>query len=57
MVTLVKCQASYEELDDEDEEEEKELLLKEALEEGPYEGKMLVIRLALSGLASQNDFE
>jgi len=53
-------QASYGELNEEGEEEEKELFSNEALEEVEerlYEGEMLVIRRALSGLASQNDME
>ena len=59
-MTLAKCQASYEELDKGNEEGEKEFLLNEApkeVEEGLDEGEMLMIRWALSGLASQNDLE
>jgi len=44
----------------EEEEGERDLLMTEALEEveeGPNEGEMLVIRCALSGLASQNELE
>ena len=60
MVTLPKYQASYEELKEENDEGEKELYLDEAVEEvkeGPDEGEMLMIRCALSSLASQNELE
>ena len=60
IVTLAEYQASYEELEDENDKGEKELLMIEALkevEEGPNEGEMLVIRRALSGIASQHDME
>ena len=60
VVTLAEYHATCEELDDENDEEERELLMTEGLEEveeGPDEGEMLVIRRALSGIASQNDME
>ena len=60
IVTLAEYQASYEELGDENCKGEKELLLTQALEEveeEPDEGEMLVIRRALSGIASQQDME
>jgi len=56
MVTFAKYQASSEELGEENDEGGKELLMAEALEEveeGPDEGEMLMIRRALSALASQ----
>ena len=60
IVTLAEYHATCEELDDENDGEERELLMTEGLEEveeGPDEGEMLVIRRALSGIASQNDME
>jgi len=56
---LAEYQASFEE-SEEEEGGEKELYLIEPLEEveeGPDEGEVLVIRRALSGLASQGVFE
>jgi len=62
VVTLAEYQASFEELEEEEEEEEeeKEVYLgenMEEVEEGPDEGEMLVIRRALSGIATQDDME
>ena len=60
-MSLAKYQASLQELEEEEEEEgEKELFLNESLEEveeGLDEGEMLVIRRALSVIASQEDLE
>ena len=56
VVTLAEYQASFEE----EMEEEKELYLNETLEEveeGPDEGELLVVRRALSGLATQDGNE
>jgi len=56
---LAEFQASFEEFEGED-EGKKELYLNEALEEveeGLDEGELLVIRRALSGLASQDEFK
>ena len=56
MVTLAEYEASCGEFVEE-EEEEKEVYLNdyvEEVEEGPDEGELLVIRKALSGLASQD---
>ena len=59
IVTLAEFQASFKGLDGENEEQEehgsKESL--EEVEEGPDEGELLVIRRALSGLASQDELE
>jgi len=55
---LAEFQASIEEFKEE-EEGEKELALNESLEEveeGSDEGELLVIRRALSSLASQDEF-
>ena len=60
IVTLAEYQAICEEQDEENEGEGKDLLMTDVLEEveeGPDEGEMLVIRRALSGLASQQDME
>jgi len=60
MVTLAEYQASCGEFVEEEEEEEKEVYLNdyvEEVEEGPNEGELLVIRSALSGLASQDDLD
>jgi len=59
MVTLAEYQASCGEFV-EKEEEEKEVYLNdyvEKVEEGPDEGELLVIRRALSGLASQDGLD
>jgi len=59
MVTLAEYQASYGEFVEE-EEKEKEVYLNdyvEEVEEGPDEGELLVIRRALSGLASQDGLD
>ena len=58
MMSLAECQASFEELEEEEGGGEKELLLNEALEEvkeGLDEVEMLVIRGALSWIASRED--
>ena len=58
MVTLVKYQAYVEEGMEEEGEGDKQLYLNEPLEEvieGPVEGELLVMRRALSGLATQED--
>jgi len=58
MVTLAEYQASCGEFVEE--EEEKEVYLDdyiEEVEEGPDEGELLVIRRALSGLASQDGLD
>ena len=60
IVSLAEYQASFEYLEDEHGDVEGELLMTEALEEveeGPDDGEMLVIRRALSGIASQQDLE
>ena len=57
---MAEYQATCEYLDDEHGDVEGELLMTEALEEveeGPDDGEMLVIRRALSGIASQQDLE
>ena len=59
IVTLVEYQASFEEFEKE-EEGGKDVCLNELIkevEEGPDEGELLVIRRALSGLASHNELE
>ena len=59
MVTLDEYQASCGEFVEE-EEEEKEVYLNDYIEEvkeGPDEGELLVIRRALSGLASQDGLD
>jgi len=60
VVTLAEYQASYKDLEEEKDEGEKELFMTDALEEveeWPDEGEVVVIRCALSGLASQNEVE
>ena len=61
VVTLAEFQAYFDEgMEGEEEEEGKEVYLNETLEEvmeGPDEGELLVIRRALSGLATQEDNE
>ena len=62
MVSLAEYQASLEELEGEEEEEEEEkgvymTEIMEEVEEGSNEGELLVIRIALSGIASQKDME
>ena len=60
VVTLVEYQAYVEEGMEEEGEGEKELYLNEPLEEvmeGSNEGKLLVVRRVLSGLATQEDNE
>jgi len=62
MVSLAEYQASLEELegDEEKDEEENGLYMAEIMEEveeGPDEGELLVIRRALSGIASQEVME
>jgi len=55
VVTLAEYQASYKDLEEEKDEGEKELFMTDALEEveeWPDEGEVVVIRCALSGLAS-----
>ena len=57
---MAEYQASFEELEDEEEGGDKEFYLNNHLKEvegGLDEGKLLVIRRALSGLATQDDFE
>ena len=59
MITLAEYQASFGEFVEE-EEGEKEVCLNdfvEEVEEGPDDGELLVIRRALSGLASQDGLE
>ena len=56
---MEKYQASFEELEEE-EKADKELYLNgplEEVEEGSDEGELLAIRRALSGLATEDDFE
>jgi len=62
MVFLAEYQASLEELEDEEEKEEEDkgvymTEIIEEVEEGTDEGHLLVIRRALSGIASQEDME
>ena len=60
MVTLAEFQASFEDEMEVDAEEGKEMYLNETLEEiveGLDEGKLLVIRRTLSGLATQEGNE
>ena len=59
IVTLAEYQASCEEHDGENEEGEEQDSNEplEEVEEGPDEGEMLVIRRALSGIASQQEME
>ena len=62
MVSLAEYQASLEELEDEEEKEEEEkgvymTKIMEEVEEGSDEGELLVIRRALSGIASHEDME
>ena len=57
---MAKYQASLEELEEKEEEGEKETFLSKALkeiEEGLDEGEMLMIRRALSRIASQEELE
>jgi len=56
---LAQYQVSLEDFEEE-EEGEKEVYLNEPIQdtkEGPDEGELLVIRMALSGLASQDEFK
>ena len=60
MITLADFQAYVEEEMEEEGEGEKELYLNEPLEEvmeGPDEGELLLVRRALSGLATQEGNE
>ena len=60
MVTLAECQSICEHLEDLEEEGDKGIFLTENLkefEEGPNEGEILVVRKALSGLATPENQE